>query len=186
MFRVGGNVPPGPVGLGRPDASMEWRMRARSLAQIRFHWDNPNMEQIGQVISSMVNYLTSGVSVMVAAPRDPDCGSRAAYVRGHRPPIVVCPAFFSPADPEQQTRTLLHESAHLAGIGSSDQSETYDANYDCGNYFGEFEAADSWAHYIHCLSGQTPDVPTTIQGRAPTGGSQQGQTPPQRGSGSHP
>ena len=96
---------------------------------------------------------------------------------------MVCPAFFRDT-PEQQTRTLLHEAAHLAGIGTADNSETYDVDYDCGTSFGEFEAADSWAHYIHCLSGQTPDVPTTIQGR-PQGG-QQGQPPAQRGSGTHP
>ena len=69
-------------------------MRARSLAQLMFELERPQHQTIGNVISSMVNFLTSGVDVKVAAAKDPDCGTRAAYVRGLRPPIVLCPTFF--------------------------------------------------------------------------------------------
>jgi hypothetical protein len=169
MFRVHG------IDLGS-----EWHMRARSLARVMFEWNNPNMEQIGEVISSMVGYLTSGVQVMVAPANDQECGNRAAYVRGLRPPIVLCPAFFNSGGPEQQIRTMIHEAAHLARIGNAGLAESYCVEFDCETSCGGFSSADSWAHFVHCLSGQSPDQPMTIQGRTPAGG--QAQPPTQKGS----
>jgi len=176
LFRVRG------IGPGAPpeaiDAQAEMSVRARSLAQVMFQWDNPNMEQIGDVISSMVNYLTSGVQVMIAGGNDPDCGTRAAYVRGLRPPIVLCPLFFS-GTAEEQIRTMIHETAHLSRIGKADLGESYCGAFDCKTSCGGFDAADSWAHYVHCLSGQAADKGIAITGKVPAGG----QTPPQQGGG---
>ncbi len=180
MHLVRGIVPPGPE--GRADPALEAGMRARSLAQLMFNWDNPNMEQIGDVISSMVNFLTSGVDVKVAAAKDPDCGTRAAYVRGLRPPIVLCPTFFSDS-PEQRVRTMIHESAHLARIGSGDLGESYCVDFDCKSSCGGFDSADSWAHFVHCLSGQKADQPTTITGHGAAAGKTQA---PRGGSGGKP
>jgi hypothetical protein len=177
MFRVGGIVPPGPE--RRIDPSIEWRRRARSLAQVMFEWENPNMEQIQDVISSMVNFLTLGVQIMIAPNNDPECGTRAAYVRGLRPPVILCPTFFNNS-PEQQARTMIHEAAHLARIGGADLGESYCVDFDCVTSCGGFDSADSWAHFVHCLSGQVPDQPTVIQGNVPAGGQSQ---VPQRGSG---
>ena len=177
LFRVGGIVPAGPGGTS--DAATESQRRARALAQVMFDWANPNMEQIGEVVSSMVNFLTSGVQTVIAPASDTDCGNRAAYVRGLRPPIVLCPAFFSDT-PEQQIRTMVHEAAHLARIGSATLGESYCVDFDCKTSCGGFESADSWAHFVHCLSGQTPDQPVVIQGRAPAGSQQQR---PQSGTG---
>jgi hypothetical protein len=171
LHRTGGIVPPGPP--GRIDSSLESRLAARRLAQVMFQWDDPNMEQVSEVVSSMVNFLTSGTTVMVAPANDPDCGNRAAYVRGLRPPIVLCPAFFSDS-PEQQIRTMIHEAAHLARIGSAALGESYCVDFDCQTSCGGFDSADSWAHYVHCLSGQTPDVPITITGTPGGSGGQQG------------
>jgi predicted metallopeptidase len=179
MFRVRGITPAGPS--GRIDATTELGMRARSLARVMFQWDNPNMEQIGEVVSSMVNFLTSGVPVMIAAAKDPQCGNRAAYVRGLRPPIVLCPDFFS-ASSEQRIRTMIHEAAHLARIGSADLGESYCVDFDCVTSCGGVDSADSWAHFVHCLSGQRADQPTTITGRSPA---RQGQTQ-QHGAGGGP
>ena len=121
------------------DPVIEWRMRARSLAQVMFEWNNPNMEQIGDVISSMVGYLTSGVQIMVAPANDHDCGNRAAYVRGMHPPIVLCPAFFKQRYLEQQIRTMIHEAAHLARIGSANLGESYCIDFDCETSCGGFD-----------------------------------------------
>lgn len=178
MFRVGGIVPPGPE--RRIDPSIEWRRRARSLAQVMFNWENPNMEQIRDVISSMVNFLTLGVQTRIAPNNDPECGTRAAYVRGLRPPVVLCPTFFNNNSPEQQVRTMIHEAAHLARIGNADLGESYCVDFDCVTSCGGFDSADSWTHFVHCLSGQLPDQSTMIRGNVPAG--VQGQVP-QRGSG---
>jgi hypothetical protein len=166
LLRLRGIVPPGPP--GRPDPGQEMRERARRLARVMFNWDNPNMDQIEEVVSSMVSRLANP-QVMVAGRNDPECGNRAAYVRGLQPPIVLCPTFFSDT-PEQRTRTMIHESAHLARIGSGSLGESYCVFFDCQTSCGGFDSADSWAHFVHCLSGQTADQPPPITGRPGGGG----------------
>lgn len=150
---------------------------ARRLAQAKFDWTNPNMDQISEVPSGMGGGLVT-VDVKVAGPGDPDCGSRAGYVRGHRPPIVLCLGFFSdPGNNEGRIRTMIHEMAHVKGIGKADVGEQYFPVFDCTST-GAFESADSWANYVHCLSGQTPDKPEEIV--VPTGGSKPGKQAPKK------
>lgn len=161
LMRLRGTVAPGPP--GRPDPGEAMRRRARDLARVMFEWDNPNMEQIEEIVGSMVSRLMNP-QVMVAGAGDPECGTRAAYVRGLRPPIILCPNFFS-SSAEQQIRTMIHESAHLARIGSATLGESYCVIFDCQTSCGGFDSADSWAQFVHCLSGQTPDQPTVIQGQ---------------------
>lgn len=170
LFRLRGTVPPGPA--GRPDPGEMMRRRARALARVMFNWDNPNMDQVEEIVSSMVSRLINP-QVMVAGRNDPECGNRAAYVRGLRPPIILCPTFFSDT-PEQQIRTLIHEAAHLARIGSATLGESYCVIFDCETSCGGFDSADSWAQFVHCLSGQTPDQPTVIQGQPGGAGQQPG------------
>jgi Domain of unknown function (DUF4157) len=131
-------------------------LEAKRLAQIKFDWPDPNMEQIAEILSGMGGSLIT-VDVKVAGKGDPECGSRAGYVRGHRPPIVLCPGFFKdPSDDEGRIRTMVHEMAHVKGIGSADTAEQYFPIFDCDQK-GSFESADAWSNYVHCLSGQTPD-----------------------------
>jgi Domain of unknown function (DUF4157) len=170
LFRVSGTVPPGPP--GRPDPGDAMRRRAQALAKTMFEWDRPNMEQIEEIVSNMVSRLMNP-QVMVAAPGDTECGSRAAYVRGLRPPIVLCPAFFN-GTPEQRIRTIIHEAAHLARIGNAGLGESYCVIFDCTTSCGGFDAADSWAHFIHCLSGQAADQPTAIIGNPGGSGTRSG------------
>jgi hypothetical protein len=141
-------------------------LEAKRLAQIKFDWADPNMDQIAEVLSGMGGGLVN-VDIKVVGANDPDCGSRSGYVRGHQQPIVLCPAFFrDPANNEGRIRTLIHEMAHVKGIGKADLGEQYFPVFDCDSK-GAFESADSWAHYVHCLSGQTPDQPIAITGRRP-------------------
>lgn len=129
---------------------------AKRLAQVKFDWPDPNMEQIAEILSGMGGGLVT-VDVKVAGKGDPECGDRAGYVRGHRAPIVLCPAFFKdPSDNEGRIRTMVHEMAHVKGIGNADGAEQYYPIFDCESK-GSFESADAWSNYVHCLSGQTPD-----------------------------
>jgi hypothetical protein len=165
-LQVVGVTPPGPSAA--LDTSLEARITARQLAQRMFDWDSPNMEQVGEILGSMITHLGPGMHWTAEATSGGHCQGRAAYVMGHRGPIHLCPAFFASSH-EQQVRTLIHESAHLAGIGQPD-GESYCATFDCQTVCGGFEAADSWAHYVHCLTHQQADRPTTITvpRRAPT------------------
>lgn len=150
-------------------------MDARRLAQMKFDWANPNMDQISEILSGIGGGLIT-VDVKVAGAGDPECGSRAGYVRDHRPPIVLCGGFFAdPKNNEGRIRTMIHEMAHVKGIGKADVAEQYFQIFDCDSK-GAFESADSWANYVHCLSGQPADKPEEIVGRK--GGGKSGTSAP--------
>lgn len=164
MFRTRGTAPD-------ERTAEAYRQEARRLASLMFEWSNPNMQQVDEIVSSMVTHLTGSPSIMVAGRGDPECGSRAGYVRGLRPPVVLCPTFFSDT-PEQQIRTLIHEAAHLARIGNAGTAEGYCTFFTCDTACpGGFDSADSWAQYVHCLSGRPPDRPPPI---TPSGGGRGG------------
>jgi hypothetical protein len=153
---------------------------ARGLAQLKFDWANPNMDQISEVLSGMGGGLVS-VDVKVAGPGDPECGSRSGYVRGHQPPIVLCPGFFrDPANNEGRIRTMVHEMAHVKGIGKADAGEEYFPIFDCTSK-GAFESADAWANYVNCLSGQRPDKAIEIV--VPRPGNKAGTSTPKKSGG---
>jgi Domain of unknown function (DUF4157) len=158
--QLAGIVVPGPHADERV---REAQLRARALV-LRIFGEELNMDQVTEIVGSMRNRLTPGLQTQQAAASDPECGNREAYVRGLRPPVVVCPKFFR-SSPEQQARTMVHEAAHLARIGSATVGESYCAFYDCQTSCGGFDSADSWSHFVHCLSGQTPDRPPPIVGR---------------------
>jgi hypothetical protein len=166
MHRVAGMVPPEPDPAVDPAAAMQ--MRSSRLARRMFEWENPNMEQVGQIVGSMVTHLMPGLEVLVAAKDDPECGNRGAYVRGLRPPVILCGAFFSNSA-EGQIRTMIHESAHLARIGDAGVGESYCIEFDCASTCGGFDSADSWAHFVHCLSDQKPDEPEVFKPRKSKG-----------------
>jgi hypothetical protein len=149
-----GVTAPGPERVLYP--STEAQLRARNLAQLMFAWENPNMGQIADILSTMITHLSPSIR-WEANAQDQTCSRRkfAAYVVGNRPPVHLCPAFFR-SSREQQVRTLVHEAAHLAGIGEV-EGESYCVVFDCQGRCGSgFEAADSWSHYVHCLSNQRP------------------------------
>lgn len=163
------------IGPSSPDkrddlVALERRQRVTRLATQMFDWDPPNIDQVDEILSKMIGTLAPGADIQVAGVGDPDCGTRAGYVAGHRLPIMVCRGFFS-ENPEQQIRTLIHEAAHVAGIGNAALSESYCVIFDCEHGCGGFGSADSWAQYVHCLSGQAADKPIVIKGKAATPGS---------------
>ncbi len=144
---------------------LEWFQQARHLAQIKFDWPDPNMDQIGEILRGMGGGLVT-VDIKVAGAGDPECGTRSGYVRGHQQPIVLCPGFFAdPSNDEGRTRTLIHEMAHVKGIGSP-AGEQYFPIFDCDSK-GAFESADAWANYVNCLSGQKPDSNVMTAGKKP-------------------
>lgn len=165
-FRTAG-IGPSPPDRRDDIAASEQRLRVTQLATRMFDWDPPNIDQIDEILGHMIGALAPGADIQVAGARDPACGARSGYVAGHRPPIVLCPGFFSESA-EQQIRTLVHEAAHVAGIGNAALGESYCAIFDCEHGCGGFDSADSWAQYVHCLSGRPADQPTVIRGRAPT------------------
>ena len=158
-------------------AGLGAHQEATRLAQIKFDWANPNMDQVSEVLAGIGGGLIS-VDVKVAGPGDPECGPRSGYVRGHSAPIVLCPGFFAdPADNEGRIRTMVHEMAHVKGVGNAAVGESYFPIFDCTST-GAFASADAWSNYVHCLSGQTPDKPPEIVG--PVKGGKSGKPPAPR------
>lgn len=159
-FQTKGIVPPGPGG-GSQDRA---HRRARRIARTVFGEDL-NMEQVGDIVSGMGARLVSPSLSFVCAPAgDQHCGGRDAYVVNFRSPVHLCPGFFN-GTTEEQTRTLIHEAAHLSRIGEA-LGESYCGILDCAASCGGFDVADSWLHYVHCVTGQTPDTPDVIEGQA--------------------
>jgi hypothetical protein len=154
------------VGIGVPaidshrDPTGDQQIAARNLARRIFAAD-PDMARVGSVLSSMRMRLSlPSLAVRCADPADRYCRARPAYVAGAHPPIYLCPLFFAgpEASYEARVRTMIHEAAHLAGIGDA-FSESYCGEFDCQLSCGDLTSADSWSHFVHCLSGGTPDVP---------------------------
>jgi hypothetical protein len=170
---TGVSTPAPPSGSGREEASQLQReaeqLELRNLARRLFNWDPPNMQQIAEILASMRNYLSPGLQTVRAPANDGHCGGgRAAYVVNHRAPIHLCPSFFS-GSPAERINTMVHEAAHLAGIGTPD-GESYCGVFDCQTDCGGFQSADAWAHFVFCASGQTPQTPPTITGHTPPTG----------------
>src|SRR5262249_26876800 len=108
------------------------RHRARMAAENIFNLQNPDMNDIGATIAEMQKWLLPGFFQTAHAARDDKrCSQFAAFVVNNRPPIRLCLRFFKTSD-EQRIRTLIHESAHLTGIGESD-GEAYYSRYNCLN-----------------------------------------------------
>jgi hypothetical protein len=161
---VGIGPPPPP---GRLDPFALPKKRAEEAAARIFDVDDPDMDKVAEIVGKMKNMLASpSLSVARADPADKRCSFRAGFVVGNRPPIQLCPVFFT-STLEQQIRTLIHESAHLAGIGDA-EGELYYLRYNCLNEAPEVEVgtpvnrtrpvqADSWAKYVNCVSGQPAD-----------------------------
>jgi hypothetical protein len=161
-----GPLAPSPMaGQPYPDIqAYENQQKARRYAGLFFEWENPNMGQVHDILDHMLTALSPGVAVTRAAPGDALCGSRAGYVVNHRLPIVLCPAFFT-SGKEQRIRTMIHESAHVAGIGQP-QGEGYCAVFDySGPCPGGFDSADSWAQFVNAVTDQPPDKPQVITPR---------------------
>ncbi len=152
----------------RDDPGVDMRDAARRLAVKLFGWDPPNMDQIADILGQMGQALMPGLKTTTAAANDPHCSQHAGYVLGHTPPVVLCPMFFT-SSADQQIRTMVHEAAHIAGIGQPD-GEAYCTVYDCESNCGGFSSADVWSNYVHCLSGQTADPPAAHITAPPPGG----------------
>ena len=170
---VGPGGPPDPFNPGQqlPDmGTYQNQQKARRYASLFFNWPNPNMEQITDILGNMTSALSPGVAITRAPASDPNCGNRAGYVIDHHAPIFLCPPFFTSSF-EERIRTMVHESAHVAGIGQPN-GEGYCAVFDySGPCPGDFSAADSWAQYVNAVTDQPPDKPQTVTGKVPGGGS---------------
>jgi len=159
---VGPSPPP-----GRFDPNQAARARTRGLAMAIFNLPDPNMDDIGDTLGDMKNRIASP-NTPVNRVHFPDSriGLRSAFVVGNRVPIVLCPAFFGGSD-EQRIRTMVHESAHLTGIGDPN-GEAYYLRFNSLNEDPQIvqgspasqnraDFADTWAKYVNAVTSQPPD-----------------------------
>jgi hypothetical protein len=153
--RLAGIGPPPPPGREEPTKLRQLQLRI--LVRKIFGTDL-DMDQVTEIVGEMRGRLTPGLAVVRAPANDKECGIRAAYVVGLNPPIHLCPAFFA-GTPEDQIRTMIHEAAHLSGIGSAALGESYCVIFDCETSCGGFDSADSWAHFVNCASGAPVEEP---------------------------
>ncbi len=142
-----------------PSTGTNDQREAESLAA-KLIDDDLDFEQVVEISEKIRNRVSNAdLPTACASAEDTNCTGRAAYVLGTSPPIQLCPGFFAKekSSPEQRIRTLIHESAHLVGVREESGEESYCGLFDCEIRCGNFYAADGWAHFMHCLSGSTPD-----------------------------
>jgi hypothetical protein len=123
-----------------------------------------DFDQVVEITENIRDRVSSAsLRTACSAASDANCAVRSAYVQDLSPPIHICPEFFKSSTPEQRIRTMIHESAHLSRIKEEGDSESYCVMFDCDTNCGGFHAADGWAHFVHCVSGQTPDRPEEVR-----------------------
>jgi hypothetical protein len=186
FFALGGIGAPG-VPLIRPGLTTVFppasglaaiQERAHQFAIRIFDEDDPDMDEVARLVGKIRDRLsTPNFPIEISGPDDTLCTVRrfGGYVLNNRPPVHFCARFFSEPDDvapgelnippeEQRIRTLLHETAHLIGIGQPAGESYYTAFDGCpirGNGLGA-NAADSWAHFIHAVSGQPLDTAAVV------------------------
>lgn len=169
--RMVGLGPPGPPKRNDPNLAPQ----LRALESARNIFDQANLElqdldgdapipiTVGKMKNILANPALQTVNVLSSDPRS---HLRAAFVVNSTPPIHLCPQFFATSD-EERIRTLIHEAAHLAKIGDP-QGEAYYSRHNCANETPDIsigaptttrraDQADTWAKFVHCVSGQPPD-----------------------------
>ena len=163
FFQVASIGPPGIP--GRVDPNEVNLLRATKLARDIFDNRNPDMDDIANVLGDMRNRLMSRSFQRAHLP-DTRIGGRDGFVVGNRLPIFLCPHFFATSD-EQRIRTMVHESAHLTGIGDPD-GEAYYLRYNRRNEPPDQtvgtptsarreDFADTWAKYVNAVTNQPAD-----------------------------
>ncbi|HMF58461.1 MAG TPA: hypothetical protein VK619_19105 [Pyrinomonadaceae bacterium] len=165
FMQVVGIGPPPPPGREGPATANQ--LRARNLAIAIFNNLNPDMDDIGSELGDMRNRIASPTLPTERAHfPDSRVGNRSAFVVGNRIPVFLCPRFFGGND-EQRIRTMVHESAHLTGVGDPD-GEAYYLLYNSVNEDPQIvvgtprsnnraDMADTWAKYVNAVTGQPPD-----------------------------
>jgi len=119
-----------------------------------------NLEQVADILRQMMSIVRSGP--IEIGPEIDACSQWRGYVVGNHVPIHLCRSWFTNSD-EDAIRTLIHEAAHAVGFGQPG-AESYFPIFDCGfSTDDNWNSADAWARYVHCISGATPDEPEVVR-----------------------
>jgi hypothetical protein len=139
---------------------------AQRIARSVFVGEPPDTDTIRTTLDTMISRLQSMTFVggTCAAPECDSPGAHAlAFEDGPGNPVTVCLRSFLPVYLPQLTRTLIHETVHLAGIDvdpdveevycKSDDPEGKPSPKDCEQQCQAATSADAWARFIDCLGG---------------------------------
>jgi hypothetical protein len=159
-------APPGPDGS---NYLAESRKRDLDVLGRTIFGADYEKTDVDYYIRGMRDVLLAKPVIACSTGADAHCGGRDGYVMTGQRTIHVCPNFFnsntggtavdrSAPAAEQRVRTLVHESAHVAGISEHDGKESYCAFFTCDASCGAgANVADNWSQWVHCGSGQAPD-----------------------------
>ena len=143
-----------------PSLGQQQRLRALETARrvLSPALTEADLDGIAGYLDRMRSKLSSGKIEL--GPEIGSCSQWSGYVLDQQLPIHLCRRWLT-ATPEEQIRTLIHESAHASGIGEP-KGETYEMYLDCtARNQNLLDVADAWGHFVHCLSGQKRDVVPT-------------------------
>lgn len=143
-----------------PTTGEQDREAAEKLAR-KLIDEEVSFDKAVEITADIRDWLSSDseLEIVCESASDTHCAARSAYVQDTTQPIHLCPDFFTTSTAEQRIRGMIHESAHLYGIEEEGDSDTFCVQFDCETSCGGSDVADSWAHFVHCLAGETPDKP---------------------------
>jgi hypothetical protein len=121
----------------------------------------PAYGTILSTITTMQGLLTgTNLRIEGGACNDDGCysGGTMAYVTAAgQQPVYVCMRSFNPSVRGRLAGTLIHESAHVAGVATEDaRHETYCDNAGCEADCLPPQHADAWRHFVDCIGAGLP------------------------------
>ncbi|MDB4950664.1 MAG: hypothetical protein JWM27_3313 [Gemmatimonadetes bacterium] len=121
----------------------------------------PAYESVLATLTTMQGLLEgTAMRLEGAACNDEGCysGGTMAYVQAAgQQPVYVCMRSFNPRVRARLAGTLIHESAHVAGVATADpRNEAYCDNAGCEQECLAPENADAWRHFVDCVGAGLP------------------------------
>jgi hypothetical protein len=134
--------------------------RTARAARGAFTGTPPTMAEVVDKLGRMSTLLGGPLQFAGASCDERGCdGGTPAFVGpGSAGPIHICPRFWHPDKIHARARTILHETAHLAGIDAGHtEDEEYCRSYVCGTPCRDTGSVDAWGLFINCLGA--PPLP---------------------------
>jgi hypothetical protein len=141
-------VPSAPVPFA--DETQELRRRSIISKANLIFGTQVNETQLQDIVTTMRDRLTPGITMRFAPTSDSNCTGNAYYVINMTPPLVMCNNFFS-LSADDQIKSYLRAAAQLARIDNAIPVAA-SASFDCTTTGAGFNSADTWAKFIWCAS----------------------------------
>ncbi len=132
------------TGLNRPHISEQLFQKNFPVGQARRSLD----AVYGNLQTVAIDNVLAGTTLRPVSALAKGC-DKGAIAPGTKLPLYLCPQFFE-IGVSEQSRAVLREMFHIAGIGGPGDQEC--TNQDCTTSCGGAASADTWVKYTECMA----------------------------------